>query len=196
MNGAQALISTLVDGGVDVCFANPGTSEMHFVAALDAVPRDARRAGAVRGRGHRRRRRLRADGRANPPRCCCIWVRAWATAWPTCTTRAAPMCRWWSSSAITPPTTRSTTPHWNPTSTRWPARVSGWVRRTADTADVAADAADAITASRTGSVSTLILPADVSWTDGAQPARRSGPARRARGRRRCGARGGRGAALR
>src|SRR5919205_1703239 len=39
MNGAQALISTLVDGGVDVCFANPGTSEMHFVAALDTVPR-------------------------------------------------------------------------------------------------------------------------------------------------------------
>ena len=38
MNGAQALIRTLVDGGVDVCFANPGTSEMHFVAALDAVP--------------------------------------------------------------------------------------------------------------------------------------------------------------
>ena len=39
MNGAQALITTLVDGGVDVCFANPGTSEMHFVAALDTVPR-------------------------------------------------------------------------------------------------------------------------------------------------------------
>jgi acetolactate synthase I/II/III large subunit len=38
MNGAQALLRTLVDRGVDVCFANPGTSEMHFVAALDAVP--------------------------------------------------------------------------------------------------------------------------------------------------------------
>src|SRR5271170_6823639 len=38
VNGAQALITTLVDSGVDVCFANPGTSEMHFVAALDAVP--------------------------------------------------------------------------------------------------------------------------------------------------------------
>ena len=38
MNGAQALIRTLVDAGVDVCFANPGTSEMHFVAALDDVP--------------------------------------------------------------------------------------------------------------------------------------------------------------
>src|SRR3954468_7191017 len=38
MNGAQALIRTLVASGVDVCFANPGTSEMHFVAALDQVP--------------------------------------------------------------------------------------------------------------------------------------------------------------
>src|SRR4029078_2752210 len=37
MNGAQALIRTLVDAGVDVCFMNPGTSEMHFVAALDDV---------------------------------------------------------------------------------------------------------------------------------------------------------------
>ncbi|HEX7480792.1 MAG TPA: acetolactate synthase large subunit [Polyangiales bacterium] len=38
MNGAQSLIQTLVACGVDVCFMNPGTSEMHFVAALDAVP--------------------------------------------------------------------------------------------------------------------------------------------------------------
>ncbi|MCP5058000.1 MAG: acetolactate synthase large subunit [bacterium] len=38
LNGAQALIRTLVDCGVDTCFANPGTSEMHFVAALDDVP--------------------------------------------------------------------------------------------------------------------------------------------------------------
>ena len=38
MNGAQALIRTLAGSGVDVCFSNPGTSEMHFVAGLDAVP--------------------------------------------------------------------------------------------------------------------------------------------------------------
>ena len=37
MNGARALIQTLVDAGVEVCFTNPGTSEMHFVAALDEV---------------------------------------------------------------------------------------------------------------------------------------------------------------
>ena len=38
MNGAQAMIRTLVDAGVTTCFTNPGTSEMHFVAALDSVP--------------------------------------------------------------------------------------------------------------------------------------------------------------
>src|SRR5450631_3264587 len=37
MNGAESLIRTLVANGVDTCFANPGTSEMHFVAALDKV---------------------------------------------------------------------------------------------------------------------------------------------------------------
>jgi acetolactate synthase-1/2/3 large subunit len=37
MNGAQSLIQTLVNCGVDICFANPGTSEMHLVAALDTV---------------------------------------------------------------------------------------------------------------------------------------------------------------
>ena len=37
MNGAESLVRTLVDGGVNVCFSNPGTSEMHFVAALDRV---------------------------------------------------------------------------------------------------------------------------------------------------------------
>src|SRR5437879_419018 len=38
MNGAEGLLRTLVGGGVDVCFTNPGTSEMHIVAALDRLP--------------------------------------------------------------------------------------------------------------------------------------------------------------
>ncbi len=38
MNGAETLLRTLLNAGVDTCFANPGTSEMHFVAALDRVP--------------------------------------------------------------------------------------------------------------------------------------------------------------
>jgi len=38
MNGAQSLVRSLIAQGIKVCFANPGTSEMHFVAALDSVP--------------------------------------------------------------------------------------------------------------------------------------------------------------
>jgi acetolactate synthase-1/2/3 large subunit len=37
MNGAESLLRTLVGSGVEVCFANPGTSEMHFVSAIDRV---------------------------------------------------------------------------------------------------------------------------------------------------------------
>ncbi len=39
MTGAQALVGTLADHGVKACFANPGTSEMHLVTALDGEPR-------------------------------------------------------------------------------------------------------------------------------------------------------------
>jgi acetolactate synthase-1/2/3 large subunit len=38
MNGAESLVQTLTKGGVEVCFTNPGTSEMHMVAALDRAP--------------------------------------------------------------------------------------------------------------------------------------------------------------
>lgn len=38
MNGAEALLKSLIDSGVEVCFANPGTSEMQLVAAIDHVP--------------------------------------------------------------------------------------------------------------------------------------------------------------
>ena len=38
-SGAESLVETFVASGVDVCFANPGTSEMHFVAALDSNPK-------------------------------------------------------------------------------------------------------------------------------------------------------------
>ena len=37
MNGSEAMVHTLLEGEVDVCFANPGTSEMHFVAAMDST---------------------------------------------------------------------------------------------------------------------------------------------------------------
>ena len=39
INGAQSLVKTLIDADVNICFTNPGTSEMHFVAALDKNPK-------------------------------------------------------------------------------------------------------------------------------------------------------------
>jgi acetolactate synthase I/II/III large subunit len=38
MNGAEASLPTLVGTAVDTCFSNPGTSEIHIVAALDLIP--------------------------------------------------------------------------------------------------------------------------------------------------------------
>ncbi len=38
MNGAKSLVTTFLQAGIDTVFANPGTSEMHFVAALDEYP--------------------------------------------------------------------------------------------------------------------------------------------------------------
>ena len=69
-NGAQALMKTLVDAGVEVCFTNPGTSEMHFVAALDSEPRmravlalfEGVATGAADGIGWATAQRFAADG--------------------------------------------------------------------------------------------------------------------------------------
>jgi hypothetical protein len=68
VNGAQALITTLVGNGVRVCFANPGTSEMHFVAALDAVDeRNLQKNGAIAALGELRYalRRISEQNRGN-----------------------------------------------------------------------------------------------------------------------------------
>ena len=117
MNGAQALVASLVASDVTVCFANPGTSEMQFVAALDGVAGDARRPLPVRGGGDRGGGRLRPHGgpaRRHPaapgpgPR---------PTASPTCTTPAGPARRSSTWSATTPPITSSFDPPLSRTST-------------------------------------------------------------------------------
>ena len=47
MNGAESLVRTLIAGGVDTCFANPGTSEINIVAALDRRAGNALRARSI-----------------------------------------------------------------------------------------------------------------------------------------------------
>jgi acetolactate synthase I/II/III large subunit len=171
MNGAQALIRTLVDQGVDVCFANPGTSEMHFVAALDAVPEmrgvltlfEGAATGAADGYARITGRPAAVllhlgpglgNGLANLHNARRAGVPAVVVVGDHATYHKrydAPLESDIDSVAGT---------------------VSGWVRRTTRTEDVAADTAEAIAAALgpPASIATLILPADVSWEPGAEPA--------------------------
>jgi thiamine pyrophosphate-dependent acetolactate synthase large subunit-like protein len=103
MNGAESLVNTLADQGVEICFANPGTSEMHFLAALENPRMKSVLClfeGVATGA---------ADGwyrmRDKPASTCCTWVPASPTAWPTSTTPSAPAPGWSTSSASTPPLT-------------------------------------------------------------------------------------------
>jgi acetolactate synthase-1/2/3 large subunit len=167
VNGAQALINTLVDGGVDVCFANPGTSEMHFVAALDTVPQmravltlfEGIATGAADGYARIAGRPAAVllhlgpglgNGLANLHNARRARVPMVVVVGDHATYHKkydAPL-----ESDID----------------ALAGSVSGWVHRTGDTADVASDAAEAIAESlANNSISTLILPADTSWTDGA-----------------------------
>jgi len=171
MNGAQALIRTLVDAGVDVCFANPGTSEMHFVAALDDVP-DMRAVltlfeGVATGA---------ADAYAR------MAGRPAATLLHLGPGMGNGLANLHNARRARTPIVNVIGDHARshkrldaPLESDIDAvagTVSGWVRRSLSPADVAADAAEAVAAasSAPGSISTLVLPADVSWEDGAEPA--------------------------
>lgn len=168
MNGARSLLSTLVANGIDVCFANPGTSEMHFVAGLDEVPEmrgvlalfEGVATGAADGYARIADKpaavllhlgpglgnglaNLHNARRAHTPMI--VVVGDHATGHKKFD---APLESDIDAVAGT---------------------VSGWVRRSTTSDGVAADAADAITASRHGAVSTLILPADASWSEGGRP---------------------------
>ena len=171
MNGAQALIRTLAEAGVDVCFANPGTSEMHFVAALDDVPQ--MRAvltlfeGVATGA---------ADGYAR------MAGRPAATLLHLGPGLANGIANLHNARRARTPMVTIVGDHAThhkrldaPLESDIDAlagAVSGWVRRSLSTADLAADAMDALAAACAppGCVATLVLPADVSWGEGGQVA--------------------------
>ena len=73
MNGAESLVRTLVDSGVDVCFTNPGTSEMHFVAALDKRARACAACSACSRAWSPARPTATTAWPAARPRRCCTW---------------------------------------------------------------------------------------------------------------------------
>jgi acetolactate synthase I/II/III large subunit len=171
MNGAQALLRTLAGCGVSVCFANPGTSEMYVVAALDAVPEvrgvlclfEGVATGAADGYGRMAGRPAAAllhlgPGLANGLANLHNARRAGTPLVAVVGDHAAHHKRFDA-----------------PLESDIDAlagAVSGWVRHPARPADVGADAADAVAAAMTppGQVATLVIPADVSWSDGAEPA--------------------------
>jgi acetolactate synthase I/II/III large subunit len=171
VNGANALIRTLVDAGVDVCFMNPGTSEMHFVAALDDVPEMrgvlALFEGVATGA---------ADGYAR------IAGKPAATLLhlgPGLGNGLANLHN--ARKAFTPivnivgdPATyhKQFDAQLESDIETVARNVSSWIRFSDSTKAVAGDAADAIAAAvgPPGQVATLVLPADVSWSDGGDPA--------------------------
>jgi len=171
MNGAESLVQTLVDGGVEVCFANPGTSEMHFVAALDRVPGircvlclfEGGVAGAADGYA-----RISGKPAATLLHCGPGLGNAIANLHNAKRARS-PMVNIVGDHATyhvhyDAPLTSDAEGLARP--------VSGWIRRSTSAETVGRDAAQAIAASRTapGNVATLILPADTAWTEGGQVA--------------------------
>jgi acetolactate synthase I/II/III large subunit len=175
VNGARALLDTLVGAGVGVCFANPGTSEMHFVAALDSVP-DMRGVlslfeGVATGA---------ADGYAR------IAGRPAAVLLHLGPGLGNGLANLHNARRARVPMVVVVGDHATyhkkfdaPLESDIDAlahSVSGWVRRTARVDDVADDTLAAIQAAAgpPGRIATLIVPADVSWNDGAAAARTSG----------------------
>jgi len=166
MNGAEALVKTLLGSGVDVCFANPGTSEMHFVAALDTHP-DMRCIlclfeGGVTGA---------ADG----------YARMTGDVAGTLLHLGPGFGNGWSNLHnarkgevgivnVVGDHAGYHLKHEAPLQSDLDGvagSVSHWVGRATDSSMVARLGADAIQAARTGQIATLILQADAAWEDSA-----------------------------
>ena len=167
MNGAETLVRTLLASGVNTCFANPGTSEMHFVAALDRVPGmhcvlclfEGVATGAADGYGRMAEKpaitllhggpglgnglaNLHNARRAQTPVLNVVGDQA---------THHRP---------LDPPLTADTE--------GWARGLSAWTRVVQSVSTIGADAAAAVQAARTahGQIATLIAPADTCWDDG------------------------------
>jgi len=179
MNGAESLVQSLINSGVEVCFTNPGTSEMHFVAALDRVPglkcvlglfegvvtgaadgyyrmKDFPAAtllhcgpGLANGLANLHNARRARSGVVNIPGDQATYHRP-----------------------LDAPLTADTE--------GFARGVSAWVRTATSSTTVGADTAQAVLAARLGhgQIATLILPADTAWGEGGVPgARLAVPAR-------------------
>ena len=171
-NGAQALMKTLADAGIEVCFSNPGTSEMHFVAALDDEPRMravlALFEGVATGA---------ADGYAR------LADKPAATLLHLGCGLGNGLANLHNARKGRVPVVNIVGDHATyhmPLDAQLQSDIEtvarnvspGFVRTSMRTQDLCRDAVDAVVAARglPGQVATLILPADVSWSEGATPA--------------------------
>jgi acetolactate synthase-1/2/3 large subunit len=170
VNGAEALVRTFLACGVDTCFANPGTSEMHFVAALDRIPGmhcvlglfEGVVTGAADGYGRMAGKPAvtllhcgpgLANGLANLHN-----ARRARTPIVNLVGDQATYHR-----ALDAPLTADID--------SWARPVSAWTRSAADPLTAGADGAAAVAAARAASgIATLILPSDTGWGEGGVPA--------------------------
>ena len=176
MDGAESIARTLTACRVDTCFSNPGTTEIHMVAALDAVAGlrgvlclfEGTVTGAADGYGRMRGQPAAAllhlgPGLANGLANLHNARRARTPLVAIVGDHATHHKR------LDAPLESDIDSLARP--------VSAWLRRSARSADAGADTADAVAAALgpPGGVATLIVPADVSWSGGGQPAAPPGP---------------------
>ena len=167
MNGAESLIRTLVAGGVDACFTNPGTSEMHLVAALDRVTEIRCVLGLFEGvvtgaaDGYARMAEKPAStllhlgpGLANGIANLHNASRAQVPIVNLVGQHATYHLRY--DTPLTSDVEAIARPY------------SKWLRTSSAASEIGHDAAEAIVAAQTapGQIATLVVPADIAWSDG------------------------------
>lgn len=165
MNGAESLVHTLIACGIDTVFANPGTSEMHFVAALDRIAGincvlcldETVASGAADGF-------WRVTGRpaATLLHCGPGLANALANLHNARRGRSGIVNIVGDQATYHRPLDAPLTAD----TEGWARPISGFVRVATSAATVGRDAADAVAAAKGGTIATLILPADTAWTEG------------------------------
>jgi len=169
VNGAEALLKSLIDAGVEVCFANPGTSEMQLVAAIDGIagmrPVLGLFEGVVTGA---------ADGygrMADKPAATLLHLGSGF---------ANGMANLHNAKRAHTPLVNIIGDHATyhlpldaPLTSDVPAHAalnSDWVRVSRDAQSMAADAVEAVRVAQTGQIANMIVPADLAWTEGCEAA--------------------------
>src|SRR5438270_2670094 len=167
MNGAESLVHTLLACGVDTCFTNPGTSEMHFVAALDRIPgmrcilglQENIVTGAADGYYRMQDRPAATLLHCGP-----------GLANGLANLHNARRARSHIVNVVGDQATyhRPLDPPLTADAEGWARPVSSFVRTSTSADKVGGDAAAAVQAARTapGNIATLILPGDTAWNEG------------------------------